>query len=68
VFKNVVVREPVQVQYRLELYNAFNHTQFGGWDTAARFDANGNQVNARLGEAISARNPRQIQMGLKVIF
>ena len=68
VFKNVVVREPVQVQYRLEIYNAFNHTQFGGWDTAARFDASGNQVNARLGEATSARSPRQIQMGLKIIF
>jgi hypothetical protein len=68
VFKNFLVREPLRIQYRFEMYNAFNHTQFAGWDTTARFDAAGNQVNARLGEATSARSPRQIQMGLKILF
>lgn len=68
VFKTIAVREPFRVQFRSEFYNAFNHTQFSGLDTTARFDAAGNQVNARLAEFTSARNPRQIQFALRVMF
>jgi hypothetical protein len=58
----------VRLQYRLEMYNAFNHTQFTGVDTTARFDANGNQVNALFGSYTSAANSRRIVMGLKMNF
>lgn len=68
IFKNFPIREPIRLQLRWEMYNAFNHTQFSGLDTAARYDPAGNQVNARLGEFNSARNPRQMQFALRFSF
>ena len=68
IFKNFPVHEKVRVQFRAELYNAFNHTQFTGLDTTARFDNTGRQVNTRMGQFISARDPRQIQFALRVYF
>jgi hypothetical protein len=70
VFKNFnLAREgKVRLQYRLEMYNTFNHTQFTGVDTTARFDANNNQVNALFGSYTSAANARRIVMGLKLNF
>jgi hypothetical protein len=68
VFKDVPVRETMRFQYRLEMYNAFNHTQFSGMDTTARFDAQGNQVNTRLAEFTSALAPRVMQMALRFQF
>jgi hypothetical protein len=68
VFKNIPVRESVRAQFRAEFYNAFNHTQFSAFDTTARFDPQGRQVNARFGEFTAARNPRQIQLALRLYF
>jgi len=68
-FKNFpIYKERVRMQFRTELYNAFNHTQFTGLDAGARFDPQGNQVNARLGEFTSARSPRVIQFALRMYF
>ena len=68
-FKNFPLHsERRKLQFRAEFYNAFNHTQFSGFDTAARFDAQGNQVNARLGEFTAARAPRRIQLALRFTF
>ncbi len=69
VFKNFPLRgDRMRLQFRSEFYNTFNHTQFSGLDTGARFDPQGNQVNQRLGEFVSARNPRQIQFSLRFYF
>jgi hypothetical protein len=71
VFKNFPIREAMRLQFRWELYNAFNHTQFTAIDTAARFDprAAGNpQVNARFGEFTAARNPRIMQLAMRLYF
>jgi hypothetical protein len=68
VFKNFAVREPMKLQLRWELYNAFNHTQFSAYDTAARFDSAGRQVNTRFGEFTTARLPRQMQFALRFFF
>ena len=68
VFKNFGIREPVRVQLRAEAYNAFNHTQFAGLDNAARFDAQGRQVNARFGELTSARSARIMQLAVRFYF
>lgn len=67
-FKSFPIREQVRLQFRWELYNAFNHTQFTGLDTTARFDPAGAQVNARFGEFTSARSPRQMQFALRFFF
>jgi hypothetical protein len=61
-------KESVRMQFRGELYNAFNHAQFSGLDAGARFDPQGNQVNARLGEFTAARAARVIQLALRFYF
>lgn len=48
------------LQFRVETYNLWNHTQFNGYSTT--FGA------GNFGQATSARLPRQIQMGLKFSF
>jgi hypothetical protein len=68
VFKDFPIREQMRFQFRAEAYNAFNHTQFSGLDTAARFDAQGRQVNTRFGEFTSARSPRIMQFALRFYF
>ena len=55
-------------QFRTEFYNAFNHTQFSGYDSTARFDAAGAQVNANFGAYNGARDPRRIQISLRIMF
>ena len=67
-FKNFPIREPMRLQFRLEMYNAFNHTQFSGVDTTARFDPTGAQVSTTFGQYTSSRLPRQMQMSLKFNF
>lgn len=68
VFKNFPVHEKLRLQFRSEMYNAFNHTQFGGVDTTARFDVQGRQANTQFGQYTSARDPRQIQLALRLYF
>jgi hypothetical protein len=66
--KRVVIDEDKFVQFRTELFNAFNHTQFSDYDRTARFDAAGNQINANFGAYNSARDPRRIQLSLRLMF
>jgi hypothetical protein len=60
--------EAKKIQFRCEMYNAFNHTQFTGVDTGSRWDAQGRQVNQRFGQVISSAAARRIQLGLKISF
>jgi Carboxypeptidase regulatory-like domain/TonB-dependent Receptor Plug Domain len=53
---------------RWEAYNAFNHTQYAGLNTAARFDISGNQTNALFGTVTSTRTPRIMQGSLRFTF
>ena len=59
---------PVRAQFRVEGYNAFNHTQFSTYDSTARFDANGNQVNGQFGQFTAARDPRILQLAIRLQF
>ncbi len=68
IFKGFAVREGMKLQFRAELYNVFNHTQFNGLDTTARFDSQGNQVNARFGQFTAAADARIIQLALRYTF
>ncbi|MBI2687431.1 MAG: hypothetical protein HYX27_14050 [Acidobacteria bacterium] len=43
-------------------------TPAAGVDTTARLNPQGEQVNARFGQAISTRTPRVIQLSLRVSF
>jgi len=56
------------LQLRWEAYNALNHTQYATFDSTARFDPTGLQVNARFGQVITTRTPRIMQGSLRLVF
>ena len=58
--KNFGITEDVRVQFRGEMFNAFNHTQFE--------NPNGNASTGNFGLIGSAREPRLVQLGLKILF
>jgi hypothetical protein len=80
VVKNWRVRERYGIQFRAELFNAFNHTNFNGFDVNLSLDnlarlANGDRNpnfgrsnNGNFGRFTSTLAPREIQFGLKFTF
>ncbi len=58
--KHFNIDEVRKVQFRAEMFNAFNHAQFR--------QPNGNAANRNFGLIGAARAPRLIQLGLKFIF
>jgi hypothetical protein len=67
-FKNFKIVERVNTQLRFEGYNAFNHPQFSGVGTTAQWDQSGAQVNTTFGKITSARDPRILQVAIRVRF
>ena len=68
-FKNFVARERFKFQLRGEAYNVFNHASFYNVNTSAQFNPNtGAQLNAALGQYIGTRQPRQMQVALRLSF
>ena len=59
-FKNFPVTRGVRLQFRLESFNAFNHTQFAAVST--------NLAASNFGVVTGARAARINQLGLKVLF
>ena len=57
------------IQFRTELFNAWNHTQYSGLNTSAQFNpTTGAQTNKNFGVVNATRDPRLIQLSLKVYF
>ena len=62
------------VQFRAEMYNLPNHTQFSGFNITPSYDwrnwLQGNlvQTNSQLNRFTSTLNPRQMEMSLRVVF
>jgi len=56
------------LQLRWEVYNVFNHTQFSGVDTTARFNPAGAQVNTTFGQINASRSPRIMQGSVRFTF
>jgi len=56
------------LEFRAELYNAFNQVIWMNVNNAARFDTTGAQINAQFGQVTSAANPRIGQLGLRFVF
>jgi len=55
-------------QLRGEFYNLWNHTEFSGYDTTARFNPALQQINANFGAFTGTRDPRKIQLSLRLMF
>ena len=60
--------ETRKLRLRVEAYNLLNHTQFMTINSAARFDANGNEINSQLGQATATRPPRILQLAAILYF
>ena len=57
------------LQFRTELYNAFNHVNFNNPNTGAVFAyATGAQTSASFGRYTSARDPRYIVLSARIRF
>jgi len=69
IFKNIPVGEGrKQFQFRWEMYNAFNHTQFDAVDNSAVFNPQGVQTDLQFGRVTSARQERRMQFSLRFTF
>ena len=55
--KNVPIKEAMQLQFRVEAFNAFNHTQFSGLNTTLNYTGYG--VNTQQSSNIAAPNSNQ---------
>ena len=56
------------LNFRVEAYNIFNHTQFSAVDSTGRFNPAGAQVNQTFGWYTAARNPRVVSLALRFAF
>jgi hypothetical protein len=72
IFKNLRFGERVSTQLRLETFNVFNHTQFSGVNTTVSASGPGAPVTSAtingLGQVNSTRDPRTVQLGIKLYF
>ena len=66
--KNLRIREKVALQFRWEMFNAFNHTQFNAVNTTATFNAQGVQTNSTFGQLSGTDSPRNQQVMLRLSF
>jgi hypothetical protein len=61
VMKNIGINERSHVEFRAEVFNAFNHTQF--------FNPDGNSSDgSQFGQVIQVKDPRLMQFALKFYF
>jgi len=74
-FKNIPIEGKLTVQFRLETYNTFNHTQFNSLNNTATFataasttNPNPAQTDATFGRFNGANNPRYLQLALRLNF
>ena len=71
-FKNFNFTESLRVQLRLEAYNVFNHTQWGNINVGLSAPQSGDTFSGAnagsSGQIVSARDPRQLQLGGKFYF
>lgn len=67
-FKNFTIKEKLTAQFRAEAYNVFNHTQFMTVGTKPIWDRSGLQTSADFGHVTDARDPRIMQLAIRLQF
>ena len=74
IVKNWRMRDRYSLQFRAEMFNAFNHPNFNGidafldLDNVAGNESFGKPLNSNFGRITATRGPREIQFGLKFNF
>jgi hypothetical protein len=70
IFKNIPITERVAFQFRGELFNTFNHTNFSSDNTGSRAKSpvQANPASTSFGQIQAANDPRIIQLAAKVVF
>jgi hypothetical protein len=58
--KDTAIKEGMNLEFRAELFNAFNHAQFG--------EPDGNVNSTTFGLITTANPPRIMQLSLKLLF
>lgn len=66
-FKNHRIGEDINIQFRAEMFNALNHTNFVASGRPTIFDGNGNRVTTAA-RITSAERSRLVQLGLRIVF
>jgi hypothetical protein len=71
-FKNFRMAEKMNLQFRFETFNTFNHTQWAGVNTGLSLPNPGTAATeatrGSFGEVNGTRDPRSLQFGLKFLF
>ncbi len=68
VFKNFTLTEKLKLQFRAEAFNAPNHVNLGTPNTSFGAGPTGTNNNDAFGRITGSRDPRLMQLGLKLIF
>lgn len=68
VSKNLNLTEQWRLQFRAEAFNLPNHVNYFGPDTTFRAGTDGRNNSGSFGVIDRARDPRIVQLGLKLIF
>ncbi|MDX2030510.1 MAG: carboxypeptidase regulatory-like domain-containing protein [Blastocatellia bacterium] len=68
VFKNFTITEKLRLQFRAEAFNAPNHVNLGTPNGSFGAGPNGVNNNDAFGRITGARDPRLMQLGLKLLF
>lgn len=66
--KDTRILERLRMQFRAEAFNFLNHTNYGNPNVAFTPGPDGRNNNALFGTITSARDPRIIQFGARLIF
>ncbi|HYI97029.1 MAG TPA: carboxypeptidase regulatory-like domain-containing protein [Bryobacteraceae bacterium] len=66
--KDTQLFEGLRLQFRAEAFNFLNHTNYGNPNVAFSAGPDGRNTSATFGTITSAREPRIIQFGLRMIF
>jgi hypothetical protein len=67
--KDTTIREQMRLEFRCELFNAFNHAQFQSPDgNIADLPTAANNFTGTFGRSLAANPPRIMQLSLKLLF
>jgi len=66
--KNTHITEKTNLQFRAEAFNVANHVNLGLVSATFSPGATGYNISSTFGTITSARDPRNVQLGMKFIF